>query len=485
MPNNLAVTPSDSSAPTLAPSPILELSPRLGRVLFALAIAATISYAALWHAAPILSSDSFGYMRLATDLRHLHISEFHQRTPGYPLLLLLTGSASSPTGALFYVSLIMHFASAFGLAALVRRLGVSRGLSVALLVVALLPPFVEPAAYVMPETITEFTLVFGYYCLIQWIESDRTRWGVAFGALAVLCALARPTFELWLPFIGVCLLALWSCGVLPRRVSRRVICVTTLSAAAVCGGIYFLIALTNFRHFGDFSTTSLTPYQLSTRTVGVVEYLPDRFGDLRSILLRHRDAYLIQHFDDHTAQNYIYRAYPDVVAFYGGDKVKALGAIRESSLYLILHKPASYVGEVLKAVASFWMPMDTPLANGNSDVLKGLWLIVTLSVFALFFLQLLVVGGPILLLVTWYLRFRSVAPFLQANSLLATAYLLGLCIISYNLIISCALGIGTARYRVPTDLLIMATTVMGVAMWQRSWVFCQPSVSAGDLGRKQ
>ena len=457
-------------------------SPLWRCLLLSLAFGALIGYATLWYAAPILTGDSFGYMRLATDLRQLHISEFHQRTPGYPLILLLTGSGSKPTLGLFYVSLAMHFASAFCVAKLVRYLGVNRWLSLTLLIVALLPPFVEPAAYVMPEAATEFALVFAFYCLIKWLGSNRMQWGVGFAILAVLCALTRPTFQLWLPFIALGLLALWWCEVLPRRVSRHRMLLTVMGAATVCGAIYFTIAWTNFRKFGEFSTTSLTPYQLSTRTIGVVEYLPERFGELRALLLRHRDAYLIQHFDDHTAQNYIYRAYPDVVKLYGGDRVKALGAIRESSLYLILHKPASYVGEFLKAVASFWMPMDTPLANGGSDLLKGVWLLVTMSVFALFFSQFLVAGGTVLLLLSWNLRFRRMAPFFRENSLLASAYLLGLGIIGYNLIISCALGIGTARYRVPTDLLIMATTVMGFAIWQRGWRFvCQPlEVAGGD-----
>ena len=104
-------------------------SPLWRCLLLSLAFGALIGYATLWYAAPILTGDSFGYMRLATDLRQLHISEFHQRTPGYPLILLLTGSGSKPTLGLFYVSLAMHFASAFCVAKLVRYLGVNRWLS--------------------------------------------------------------------------------------------------------------------------------------------------------------------------------------------------------------------------------------------------------------------------------------------------------------------------------------------------------------------
>ena len=56
-------------------------------------------YTTSWVTAPIVVSDSPTYLSTAQRLLNLQISEL--RTPGYPLLLVLTGSAQSPNRTLF------------------------------------------------------------------------------------------------------------------------------------------------------------------------------------------------------------------------------------------------------------------------------------------------------------------------------------------------------------------------------------------------
>ena len=60
-------------------------------------------YSALWSKAPITQPDSGSYLRAARDLSDFHIDRAQERTPGYPILLLLTGSSESPNRALFYM----------------------------------------------------------------------------------------------------------------------------------------------------------------------------------------------------------------------------------------------------------------------------------------------------------------------------------------------------------------------------------------------
>jgi hypothetical protein len=36
------------------------------------------------------------------------------------------------------------------------------------------------------------------------------------------------------------------------------------------------------------------------------------------------------------------------------------------------------------------------------------------------------------------------------------------------MLVSCFIGIGTARYRIPTDLLTLAVIIMGISIWIRA-----------------
>src|SRR5437867_313165 len=67
-------------------------------------------YTAVWATVPIMQPDSWSYLKAAQDLSDFHIDQLQSRAPGYPLLLVLTGSTELPSRALFFVSLLLHFA---------------------------------------------------------------------------------------------------------------------------------------------------------------------------------------------------------------------------------------------------------------------------------------------------------------------------------------------------------------------------------------
>src|SRR6266481_492138 len=76
-------------------------------IFYALLFATSlVLYGALWQNVPLMESDSPGYQRVAQDLSDFRIDQIHLRTPGYPLLLLLTGSSQAPTRQLFFISLL-------------------------------------------------------------------------------------------------------------------------------------------------------------------------------------------------------------------------------------------------------------------------------------------------------------------------------------------------------------------------------------------
>ena len=80
---------------------------RLSLVLLVQCAVAWSFYSVVWSNAPVLMPDSGSYLRAAQDLSDFHLDELQERAPGYPLLLLLTGSRRT----LFFVSLFLHCAS--------------------------------------------------------------------------------------------------------------------------------------------------------------------------------------------------------------------------------------------------------------------------------------------------------------------------------------------------------------------------------------
>src|SRR6266511_1235308 len=101
-------------------------------------------YNYLWANAPITAADTRGYLIAARHLADFHIDQLQDRAPGYPLFLLLTGASESPNRTLFVVSLVLYFASIWGLGIVLYRAGLTETKLNLFSFILLLPPYVEP-----------------------------------------------------------------------------------------------------------------------------------------------------------------------------------------------------------------------------------------------------------------------------------------------------------------------------------------------------
>ena len=59
-------------------------------IILLMIILAGLGYTILWNNAPYLAPDSQGYIEVAVDLLDGKLDNLHHRTPGYPVLLILT-----------------------------------------------------------------------------------------------------------------------------------------------------------------------------------------------------------------------------------------------------------------------------------------------------------------------------------------------------------------------------------------------------------
>ena len=268
------------SVPTVAGLPVGTAL--VYTLLFA---AAFCFYAVIWPNAPIAESDTGTYFSVAQDISNLHITKLHYRTPGYPLLLVLTGAGRT----LFFVSLMLHFAAVWLLGVVLYRAGLSEVKLTFFSVLLLLPPFVEPAGYILSETLTEAILVAAFVSFIFWHLTKRTIWILLSAASIGYAGLTRPTYQLLaLAVVGWFVVARLLLPMIQSRwrdLAKASLILVTSSILIIGGYAYF-----NYRSFGYFGITPILGLSLSQKTVHVLERLPDEHALVREVLIKARNA---------------------------------------------------------------------------------------------------------------------------------------------------------------------------------------------------
>jgi hypothetical protein len=435
--------------------------------LFALAF---WTYKACWKDAPLQANDSPSYLRVAQDLSDLRIDQLNIRPPGYPILLVLTGSSEKPTRTLFYVSLVLHFSSIWFLAAVLYAMGMTGMWLNVFALLLVLPPYVEYAAYVLTENLSEFLLVLAFASLVLWFLRRGGTYLLIISAVAVAYSgLTRPTYQT-LSLVITCFLLI-ACRVLNehpfnyRNVIRVSLILLTVSVLFI--GSFSLL---NYLKFGFFGIYPMTGFNLSTRTVRVIERLPDEYAAVREVLIKARDAELILRNSEHTGYLSYWEAIPDLVRITGLKEGPELSEyMLHLNLLLIKKAPLNYLQEVFASFSSYWLPSSSKLVNMDSIAIQALWAVMQLGIVAIFTLQLLVILG--LTIFNFSQRLLLTKPHLHSRfisfpSAYAFAYALASTIVLYNAFLTCLIEVGTPRYRVPTESLLIFLCFMGLYLWR-------------------
>ena len=432
-----------------------------------LTLAVMLAYGLAWKGAPYMTLDSPSYMRLAADIAGGHLTQLHQRTPGLPLVLALTGSESHPTRVLFYLFLALHCVSAFLLWSVLSSLRISRFLQILFVCVALLPPYVEAAASPDTEALSEFTLVVAFVALVRWVSSGSRVSGIVFALSAAFAALVRPTYQAITVVLAVVAFGFFRAGLFsPRHVwgfAGGLVAAIGLSGAAIGGWSYM-----NYLKFGYFDTSTMSAINITTRTADFVECMPPQWAGMRDILVRYRNTAITQSTDEHIWQDYVYRALPELEEYFHHDDVMMYKTLKTANIALIKEKPFSYLNESLRALGPYWMPFDVPLSSAGSSRFRALWAALQVCLTSLFWLQLVPAGGVLVLCLSWKAGSSALAARLSSDTKrLVGAYGLGLVFIVYSALVSCFMGIGISRYRVPVEMLGLTVSLMGYTLWSR------------------
>jgi hypothetical protein len=334
----------------------------------------------------------------------------------------------------------------------------------AVVVIGILPPYVEQTAYVASEALSQFTVVVVVVSLCLWMMTLSRRYFVVAVLMLPVAAMVRPTYEMLVWVLVTCVAVCYKCR-LSRHIGAKNVVLFAIVSLILTFGVQFAWSALNYYRFGYFGTTRMMPIALSTKTADLLEFLPDQYADLRALLIPYRDQNLIEPFRDHSGKDYIYRAMPALVNYHGGDVIATTKHLKEALSYLVLHKPMSYLSNCFRSFGLFWTPNNCELC-GTGLVSRGLTAALQLTLSFVFFLQ--VALGVGLIMVAGSGHVAGVRVHLTSDSSakrgLVFAYVLGVAVVLYTATVSCCFGTGEPRYRQTIDLLTVATCAVGVSV---------------------
>ena len=289
---------------------------------------------------PGIDPDSETYLLLARQIAGLDFTDYNgQRTPGYPILLLATGS--NPL-LIWIIQSLMSLGTAILLFLLARAHGSSRALALVIALTYLLvlnTLFYESA--VLTETASAFLLVLVSYLFLKAVRQGMTPLSATGLGLAVAAlVLTRPQYIFMIPLIG--LLA----GCLRGRRWLAILAFMIVSSLPVIGWMNF-----NKHQIGQFSLTSLLGYNLSNHTGAFMEKASDEHSLFRDIYVKYRDEKM-RETGGH--QMTIFRARDELKQASGLGEVGLSARFQRISVELIGQNPMLYGVSVAKAWASFW-----------------------------------------------------------------------------------------------------------------------------------
>lgn len=430
---------------------------RADRLVLAVCGLGSLIAAIAWRVATRPMGDTPSYQATAVILGD-GWGSLTDRGPGYPLVLLLTGSTEAPTRLLFLVQLALHVAAIVLVVDLARRADVGRNGRVALAVLLFAPAVLLRVVYAGSEALAAFVLTAVLWLLLSPpARGHRTGWALGLGALCGAAGLVRPNFAVL--FIPVALLA-----AVPRRAGRwRTAALIAAPAVLLVGGY----SVANGVRFDSFGLTPLTSSHLSSKTAPYVEELPASYEPARSVLIEERDAALLRGRSS-APDNYIWVARPKLEEATGLEGRALDRYLMEIDVYLIVHHPFDYLDSVRDASTNYTSMDSQPAVLGLGRPAAWLQQALHLALSVVFVAALACIPG---------LALARRIPRGQLWPLTA-----GVVLAASTWITAVATETGTARLRAPSEPILALILVLAVAIVWPQLPRRQPDDLSADSG---
>ncbi len=396
-----------TAVPPVGHGSLLGLPRQFAALTVSAMLVAAVVYSAWWGTTPEQNTDSVQYLATASDLSDGRLEQMPNVAPGYPLLLIVTGSTDGPGPALFFTQLVAYFAVAWLVLALSVRFELRLRWRVVLLAALLSPPLVEWTAAVYTETLTTLLVTLGVYLAVRWVETDRLGWLVGVGVASLAAT------------------------------------VLLVGAVSVHNGVRF-----------DYpATTPLAGWHLLTRTAPFLEQADQT--PLTTELIAMRNEKMLQG-DEHEPYVMLWLERERVEAATGMSPRELDRELLRLDARLIAQNPLDYLLAVGNVAPTFVFPSASTKATGGHSAVQLLFAVASFAVVALFVVQVLLVAA---LAVARRVGASFRTPLDRPETRLCYVLVLGLA--AYLFVVSTAFDIGLARYRVPLDPLLLLVTFGG------------------------
>jgi 4-amino-4-deoxy-L-arabinose transferase-like glycosyltransferase len=294
---------------------------------------------------PVAYDDTPSYRRSAEAILDGFNDYDGTRTPGYPAFLAVLGSDKAVyaaqlclglliTMAWFYIGLKVTGNPKFGLIAAMAH--------------TLNPGQLLFEANLLTETLSTFWLVLSILGAFLWFRHPKAKsvW-LCFGiGLAIsFAALTRPLFifmPVWLAlFMGI------TFQQKKIKIHWKPLVGIMLPTFVLLGGWMGWVRT----HYGVFSVTTMTGYNLIQHTGYYFEDVPDEYAELRDVYLEYRQDRIDKYG---TQGNTIWDAIPEMTRVSGLGFYELSQTLQSISVRLILTHPWDYLSKVVKGWWFFW-----------------------------------------------------------------------------------------------------------------------------------
>ncbi len=316
--------------------------------LVAIGILARIVYIALviWPHHPPFAGDP-SYMDDARNIVSLNFRALGDRTPAYPLLLVLCGLNGWVVWVIQSVMGLVLSLMIFDMALRRTRQG---PLSLLIgLACSLIPNVLTYEPFLLSEMLATFLVVASVWLMARCEGAGHPTFGhlPGVGLLVALAGLTRPLL--------LCLVPIYFCFVtfpwpLANILKRPILKKAFLFAAPVIVLVLGWCEFNNLNH-GFFTPTTRAGQQLMDQVAPYVELAPDRFAVLRDIWLKHRPQ---DETTDLDPQNYTWDALPEMEARTSKSEMQLLHDLTRLALYLEIHHPLLCLRRAEQGWIQFW-----------------------------------------------------------------------------------------------------------------------------------
>ncbi len=428
----------------------------LGLVLISL-----VAYGYLWRTGPLRGGDTESYLEVARDLSDWRLERLHLRPPGFPVLVALTGSADELNFTLVAVQLALLGVALYAGRVLLRDLAVSTWVQWLFVGIGLMPHVVQVADYGQSESLAQSLLTLGFVAYLRGAYLQSGMGSVALASLLFGCAaITRPVYVVTSLVLAIATGAL---AFVRTWADIR----TRLLGAALVVPLGTLIIVAGFggwqkARFGS-SSSPLLAMSLSVQMAPYIESLPEDYGPVREILLRHRDIGLLKE-RHHFPQGYVFTVWPELVGHFDGDEAAATRALQRANLEIIRRETRVFFTRAWAAFARYWEWYLLPVPGFSYWPVKGLMVLIhsaTVVVFWSLFWTAAVVGLSVILP-------GRRSPLSWDSSLsnwpILVAWALAAAVVLSAATVQSVLGVGHPRYRLPTDQILVMGVCLGLEL---------------------